>query len=191
MVSVDKLISHEEKKWEDCREHWLQHYMEVAAPAIEQRPAEFNGETIMVDHIIFDKLSPEDREKLEYYSKNLKEVAARQCVLKNYIKSNVPAEIISEYDTYVEPIETYDGVKVSCSEVDLENGEFSRTSLRVGDVLVESPMEMSIQEYNQIYTSALTSILSNGLTPQQAHDKIEEVCTDAYLPKREDYDIVR
>lgn len=185
MMSADKLISFEEKRFENVRKSMYEHYREIAAPAIEQRPMEFRGETRMVDYIIFDKLSPEDREKLDYYSSILDDVAARRCVLRNYVKSNVPEEIVSEYNDYVEPIETYNGIKISCSALDLdENGEFTRSSIKVGDALVESPREMSIQEYNQLYTTALTSMLSNGLTPQQARDKIEEVCTDAYLAKR-------
>lgn len=185
MISVDELLGFEEERLENVRKSMYECYREIATPAIEQRPVEFRGETRMVDYIIFDKLSPEDREKLDYYSRILDDVAARKCVLENYIKSNVPEDVISEYNDYVEPIETYNGVRISCSAIDLdENREFTRTSIKVGDALVESPREMSVQEYNQLYTTALTSMLSNGLTSQQAHDKIEEVCTDAYLAKR-------
>ena len=75
MISVDELLGFEEERLENVRKSMYECYREIATPAIEQRPVEFRGETRMVDYIIFDKLSPEDREKLDYYSRILDDVA--------------------------------------------------------------------------------------------------------------------
>lgn len=187
MNNAVTILSNEKQRLESCIDYTRQKLHEIYAPAIIQRPSKnLQGEDVMVSYIDVDKLSQEQREQFDYYSKFDNENRARLCVFDTFVKSLTPEETVSSYNQYVEPLEKFKGVTISSTVIDLdEKMNFSRFGIKVGPYVVESKEHMTLEEYSSLYTSSLNNILmrslGNGLSEQEAMQQIQNACTEVYL----------
>lgn len=187
MNNAITILSNEKQRLESCIDYTRQKLHEIYVPAIIQRPSKnLQGEDVMVSYIDVDKLSQEQREQFDYYSKFDNENRARLCVFDTFVKSLTPEETVSSYDQYVEPLEKFKGVTISSTVIDLdEKMNFSRFGIKVGPYVVESKEHMTLEEYSSLYTSSLNNILmrslGNGLSEQEAMQQIQNACTEVYL----------
>lgn len=187
MNNAVTILSNEKQRLESCIDYTRQKLHEIYVPAIIQRPSKnLQGEDVMVSYIDVDKLSQEQREQFDYYSKFDNENRARLCVFDTFVKSLTPEETVSSYNQYVEPLEKFKGVTISSTVIDLdEKMNFSRFGIKVGPYVVESKEHMTLEEYSSLYTSSLNNILmrslGNGLSEQEAMQQIQNACTEVYL----------
>lgn len=187
MNNAITILSNEKQRLESCIDYTRQKLHEIYVPAIIQRPSKnLQGEDVMVSYIDVDKLSQEQREQFDYYSKFDNENRARLCVFDTFVKSLTPEETVSSYNQYVEPLEKFKGVTISSTVIDLdEKMNFSRFGIKVGPYVVESKEHMTLEEYSSLYTSSLNNILmrslGNGLSEQEAMQQIQNACTEVYL----------
>ncbi len=185
------ILSEEKQRLENGVALSRQRLREVYAPAIAQRPSRnLQGQEIMITYIDMDRFTPEQREQFDNYSKVADGDRARLCVFENYVKGFVSQETIQSYNQYVQPVDDFKEVTVSCNQIDLnENGELSKCSIKVGPANVESPREMSFEQYLQLYTSSLNDLLvkclGEDLSPEQVMQQLQTVCTDVYLQQKE------
>lgn len=191
MNNAIMILSEERQRLENCVALSAQRLRGIYAPAIVQRPSQnLQGQEVMITYIDLDKFTPELREQFDIYDKVVKRDRARLCVFENYVKGLVSQETIQSYNQYVQPIDDFKGVTVSCNNIDLnENGEFSKYSIKVGPVNVESPREMPFEQYVQLYTSSLNNLLvkclGEDLSQEQVMEQLQAVCTDVYLQQKE------
>lgn len=151
-----------------------------------------SGETFEVDYIDLGQFTPEERVKFEECVKKENEQRARLNIFENFIKERVPDNVLESYQKYVEPTSTYGDTTISCNNIELDqDGNFTRYDIRVGNARVESPREMTFEEYQQLYTSNLEAILkstlSANLSQEEIQQQIEQACAQIYLstsPKR-------
>lgn len=187
MNNAVTILSNEKQRLESCVDYTRQKLHEIYAPAIMQRPSKnLQGEDVMVSYIDIDKLSKEQREQFDHYSKLNDENRARLCVFDTFVKSLTPEETVSSYNQYVEPLEKFKGVTIPGTVIDLdEKMNFSRFGIKVGPYVVESKEHMSLEEYSSLYTSSLNNVLirslGNGLSEQEAMQQIQNACTEVYL----------
>lgn len=187
MNNAVTILSNEKQRLERCVDHTRQKLHEVYAPAIVQRPSKnLQGEDVMVSYIDIDKLSQEQREQFDHYSKLNDENRARLCVFDTFVKSLTPEETVSSYNQYVEPLEKFKGVTIPGTVIDLdEKMNFSKFGIKVGPYVVESKEHMTLEEYSSLYTSSLNNILmrslGNGLSEQEAMQQIQNACIEVYL----------
>ena len=162
---------------------------DAATPAIVSKQRNTpEGEIISVDYLYPGNFSPEQRQKYDYYSSSWKEQSARLNVLKHFIKSMVPAEVIESFDEVYTPLETYQKMTIPCNQIELDkDGQFTRYSIKVGPLFIESPYEMSFQEYQELYISSLQKLLirsmGQNITEEDAMRQLKEACTQVYLKK--------
>ena len=114
------------------------------------------------------------------------ETRAKIAVLKNFIKNSTPQEVVQSYNEYVEPLESFKDVTCTCNNIDLDkNGEVSKCSINVGPIQVESPQNMSVEEFSQLYTTSLSQVLTKslgeGLTQEEALQQVQNACSEVYL----------
>lgn len=163
---------------------------EACTPALSQRPGkDMVGQDEMVSYIDLDKFTPEQREKYDRYVRLFYESLARLCVLENYIKSLVSQETIQSYNQVVRPVSEFKDTTISCNTVDLDKEmNFTKYGIKVGSDIVESPAQMTFDEYSKLYITSLSSMLvecfGKGLTEDQAMSKLKEVCEEVYLQTR-------
>ena len=187
MNNAITILSNEKQRLESCIDYTRQKLHEIYVPAIIQRPSKnLQGEDVMVSYIDVDKLSQEQREQFDYYSKFDNENRARLCVFDTFVKSLTPEETVISYDQYVEPLEKFKGVTISSTVSDLdEKMNLARCGIKVGPYVVESKEHMTLEEYSSLYTSSLNNILmrslGNGLSEQEAMQQIQNACTEVYL----------
>lgn len=187
MNNAVTILSNEKQRLESCVDYTRQKLHEIYAPAIMQRPSKnLQGEDVMVSYIDIDKLSQEQREQFDHYSKLNDENRARLCVFDTFVKSLTPEETVNSYNQYVEPLEKFKGVTIPGTVIDLdEKMNFSRFGIKVGPYVVESKEHMTLEEYSSLYTSSLNNVLmrslGNGLSEQEAMQQIQNACTEVYL----------
>lgn len=191
MDNAIMILSDEKQRLESCVAFSSQKLQEIYAPAIVQRPGkDLKGQDVMISYIDIDRFTPEQREQFDKYSKVVTEHRARLCVLENYIKGLVPQETVQSYNQYVQSVEDFKGVSVPCNNIDLnEKGEFSKFSIKVGPVNVESPQEMTFEQFSQLYTSSLSNVLirslGEGLSQEEAMQQLQSACAEVYLQQQE------
>lgn len=192
MDNAIMILSDEKQRLENCVALASQKLQEIYAPAIVQRPSkDLQGQDVMISYIDIDRFTPEQREQFYRYSKVAKEQRAKLCVFENYVKGLVPQETVQSFNQYVQPMDDFKGVSVSCNNIDLdEKGEFSKFSIKVGPVNVESPQEMTFEQYSQLYTSSLSNILirslGEGLSQGQAMQQLQSACAEVYLQQKKE-----
>jgi len=191
MDNAIMILSDEKQRLENCVALSSQKLQEIYAPAIVQRPSkDLQGQDVMISYIDVDRFTPEQREQFDRYSKIVEEQRARLCVLENYVKGLVPQETVQSYNQYVQSADDFKGVSVSCNNIDLnEKGEFSKFSIKVGPVNIESPKEMTFEQFSQLYTSSLSNVLirslGEGLSQEQAMQQLKSACAEVYLQQKE------
>lgn len=193
MDNVPTILSEEKQRLENCVAISREKFLQVSAPAIVQRPQRnpLTGEDVMVTYIELDKFTPEQREQFEAHSKRIEEQRARLCVFDNFIKGMTPPETVQSFNQYVSPLEEYENVTISCNCVNLdEKGNFTKHSIKVGPILVDSPENMTFDEYRQLYTSnlgnLLVKVLRDGLSQEDARKQLQNSCAEIYLQQKKD-----
>lgn len=187
MENITTILFEEKRRLESCADLASERFLQAAAPATVQRTKKnpMTGEDIVVSYIELDKFTPEQRQQYDIYTKLLDEHRARLCVFDNFVKGMVPQETIQSFNQDVTPLEKYKNVSISSNCIDLdEKGEFTKHSIKVGPMLVQSPESMSIDEYRQLYTSSLSNLLikslGNGLTQEEAMQQLQSACAEVY-----------
>ncbi len=187
MNNAVTILSEEKQRLENLVTMSSQKLQEIYAPAIVQRPSkDLQGQDVMVSYIDTDKFTPEERDMFDRYSRVTEGNRARLCVFENFVKGLVPKETVQSYNQYVSPISDFNGVPISCNNIDLdEKGEFSKFSIKVGPVNVDSPREMTVEEFSQLYTSSLSNVLIRslgaGLSQEEAMQQLQNACAEVYL----------
>lgn len=187
MDNAQTILFEEKRRLASCVDLTRERFLQAVAPALVKK-TQINprtGEEVMVSYIELDRFTPEQKEQFDIYTKLLDEQKARLCVFDNFVKGMVPQETIQSFDQYVNPLEEYKNVSVSSNQVELdEKGEFTKHSIKVGPMLVQSPESMSIDEYRQLYTSSLSNLLikslGNGLTQEEAMQQLQSACAEVY-----------
>lgn len=187
MDNAIEILQSEKARLESIHEMMSEKFQEACAPALVQTPnAELKGE--MDSRIDLDKFTPEQRDEFDRVSRMCKDARARLNLFERYIKERTSSEAIEEFNQSVDPLENYDGLTMECNNIDLdENGSFSKFSIKVGPVNVESPKEMTYEEFTKLYTSSLDNILARcyGLNVEQAREQIQTACTEVYQSQKQ------
>lgn len=188
MDNATTILFEEKQRLENCVALARERFLQVSAPAMVQRSQKnpLTGEDVMVSYIELDRFTPEQREQFDIHTKRVEEHRARLCVFDNFVKGMTPQATVQSYNQHVSPLEEYKNVSVSCNCVDLdEKGEFTKYSIKVGSTLVESPESMTFDEYRQLYTSNLGSLLlrslEGGLNQEEAMQQLQNACAEVYL----------
>lgn len=187
MDNAMMILQNEKERLESIRDMMSEKFQEVCAPALVQTPnAELEG--VMDSRIDLDRFTLEQREEFDRVSRMYKDARARLNLFERYIKERTSSEAIEEFNQSVDPLENYNGLTMRCNNIDLdENGNFSKFSIKVGPVNVESPEEMTYEEFSNLYTSSLDNILARcyGLNVDQAREQIQNSCTEVYLSQKQ------
>ena len=137
MDNATTILYEEKERLENLVTQSREKLLQVAAPAIVQRPQKnyLTGEDIMVSYIELDRFTPEAMEQFDIHSKKVKENEARLYVLEHIVRGLAPQiplnHLISLYD--------YKDVIVPCNNIELdEKGKFTKYSIKVGSLDVES-----------------------------------------------------
>lgn len=187
MENITTILFEEKQRLENCVAYAREKSSQAAAPATVYRTQKnpFTGEDVEVPYIYLDKFTPEQRQQYDIYTRLLDEHRARLCVFDNFVKGMVPQETFQSFNQDVTPLEKYKNVSISSNCIDLdEKGEFTKHSIKVGPMLVQSPESMSIDEFRQLYTSSLSNLLikslGNGLTQEEAMQQLQSACAEVY-----------
>lgn len=187
MSNAVMILSDEKQRLENIVALLSQKLQEIYAPALVQRPSkDLQGQDVMISYIDTGRFTPEQREQFDRYSNLVKEQRAKLCVFENYVKGLVPQETIQSFNQYVQATDDFKETSISCDNIELnEKGEFSKFSIKVGPVNVESPQEMTFEQFSQLYTSALSNMLirslGEGLSQEQAMQQLQNACAEVYL----------
>lgn len=187
MSNATVILAEEKSKLEKLRKYLSQRIDEISANAMEQRiKKDANGNEFPISYINIDKLTPEERVMFDSYMRRCEETRAKIAVLKNFIKNSTPQEVVQSYNEYVEPLESFKDVTCTCNNIELgKNGEVSKCSINVGPIQVESPQNMSVEEFSQLYTTSLSQVLTKslgeGLTQEEALQQVQNACSEVYL----------
>lgn len=144
------------------------------------------GEEFVVDYIELDQFTPEERARFEECVTKENEQRARLNIFENFIKERVPNETLESFQAYIEPTSTYQNTTIPCNDIGIDqDGNFTRYDIRVGNARIESPKEMTFEEYQQLYTSnleeQLKSTLNTNLSQEEIQQQIQNACTEVYL----------
>lgn len=184
MDNAITILSNEKIRLENLSAYARQRVAEVSSVAIVQKTIkDQNGEDRIVNYIDLEKFTPEQKQQFDLVCSRSKEIRARLSVFDNFVKSMAQQTNVNQY---VEPLEEFKDVKIPCSNIDLDdNMQFTKGSIRVGPYNIESPLEMTFDQYAELYTSSLSkgllNSLGNGLTIEQAMGELAKVCTEVYL----------
>ena len=187
MDNATMILQSEKERLESIHNMMSEKFQEACAPALIQTPnAELEG--VMDSHIDLDRFTPEQREEFDRVSRMYTDASARLNLFERYIKERTTSEAIEEFNQSVDPIVNYNGLTMRCNNIDLdENGYFSKFSIKVGPVNIESPEEMTYEDFSKLYTSSLDNILARcyGLDTNQAKEQIQATCTEVYLSQKQ------
>lgn len=188
MNGAIKILFEERKRLENCVTYSSERVLQVAALATYQIPQKNHstGEDVMVSYIDLDRFTPEQREQFDTYVKREKEHRARLSVFENFVKGMVPPATVQSFNRYVSPLHEFNDVSIPCNCIGLDDkGTFTKYSIKVGGKLIESPKEMSFDNYRQLYMSSLSSLLQmslgNGLSDQEIRQELQNACAEVYL----------
>ena len=186
MDNAIMILQSEKEILEEIRQIMSEKFQEVCAPALVQTPSA-ELEDVMDSYIDLDKFTPEQREEFDRVSELFKDARARLNLCDRYVKSRTSSEVIESYDQSVEPLENYNELKMHCNNIALDqDGNFSKYSIKIGPVNVESPERMTYEEFSQLYTTSLDNILARCyvLNADQAREQIQASCTEVYLSQK-------
>lgn len=194
MDNATTILFEEKQRLENCVALARERFLQVSAPAMVQRPQKnpLTGEDVMVSYIELDRFTPEQREQFDIHAKSVEEHRARLCVFENFIKEIPPQTRGQSFEQYVSPLDKYKNVSISCNCVELdEKGEFTKYSIKVGSMMVESPKNMTLDEYQHLYTTnlgrqlLLTSI-EDELSVPELIQQFRNACREVYLQQEKD-----
>lgn len=188
MNNATTILFEEKQRLEDCVDLSSERLLQISTPAMVQRTQKnsLTGEDIVISYVDLDRFTPEQREQFDIHSKKYDEHKARLCVFDNFVKGMTPSVTIQSFNQHVSSLDEYKNISVSCNCVDPdEKGDFTKYSIKVGSMLVESPESMTFDEYRQLYTSSLKNLLAksleNGLTQEEAMQQLQNACAEVYL----------
>ena len=187
MNEATKILFEERQRLDSCVSFSKQRLLQVAAPATYQIPQKnhLTGEDVMVSYIDLDRFTPEQREQFDTCVKREKEHRARLSVFENFLIGMMPQTSVKS-DRKVSPLHEFNDVSIPCNCIGLDDkGSFSKYSIKVGSMLVESPETMTFDNYRQLYLSNLTNLLyqslDSGLSDQEKRQQIQSACGNAYF----------
>lgn len=187
MDNAMMVLQNEKERLESIRDMMSEKFQEVCAPALVQTPnAELEG--VMDSRIDLDRFTLEQREEFDRVSRMYKDASARLNLFEKYIKERATSEAIEEFNQSVDPLDNYNKLTMRCNNIDLdEKGNFTKFSIKVGPVNIESPEEMTYEDFSKLYTSSLDNILARcyGLNVDQAREQIQASCTEVYLSQKQ------
>ena len=188
MDNITRILFEERKRLENCVTYSSERVLQVSAPATYQIPQKnhLTGEDVMVSYIDLDRFTPEQREQFDTCVKRDKEHRARLCVFENFVRGMTPQATVQSFNRYVSPLHEINDVSIPCNCIGLDDkGSFSKYSIKVGGNLIESPKEMSFDNYRQLYVSSLSNLLQmslgNGLSDQEIRQELQNACAEVYL----------
>lgn len=188
MNNITMILFDERQRLENCVKFSRERLLQVCEPALIQKTQSnpFTGEEVIVSYIELDKFTPEQREQFDIHSKRVDEQRAKLCVFENFVKGLVPQTSLQSFNQYVSHLDDYKNVSISCNNIELDDeGKFSKYSIKVGPINVESLKDMSFDEYSQLYTSSLVNLLTrslaNELTEEEARQQLQDACAEVYL----------
>lgn len=187
MNNATAILSDEKLRLENLNDYARQRLAEVSSIALVQKTAkDQNGEERLVNYIDLDMFTPEQKQQFDVACNKYREVRARLCVFDNYVKSMVPQATTQSYNQHITSLDDFKDLTIPCSSIELdENMEFTKSSVRVGPYNIESPREMSFEQYAQLYTNSLFKVLinslGNGLTEEQLMQEMSKICSEIYL----------
>lgn len=194
MNNATTILFEEKQRLENCVALAIERFLQVSAPAIVQRPQKkpLTGEDVMVSYIELDRFTPEQRKQFDIHTKGVVEQRAKLCVFENFIKEMPSQTSGQSFEQYVSPLDEYKDVSISCDCVQLdEKGKFTKYSIKVGSMLVECPKNMTLKEYQDLYTTNLgRQILQISAKTELSVPEIKQqfinACREVYLQQEKD-----
>lgn len=142
-------------------------------------------------NINLDCFTPEKVKEFDFYSKKLEEAKARLFVFKSFLRKlsqqtnpQIPGLDLMSLEEYSQQSK-YKNIIIPCNtiEIDEKSGNF-KYGIIVGHVVVKSKEKMTFDEYKQLYTSALGTILIKSLkdSPHQEEilKQVQDACKEIY-----------
>lgn len=177
------LLITEKRRLNDSWDMFYEQYREAMKPAIKQGVLKtIDGNEVNTRYLDVDNMAPEKYQVIEQLTKQLSEVNARKQIFNEFIKKAVSPDKYKKDD---EP-QDFSDLKIDCSLLEMdEHDNFIGACMIVANIVVGCPEVMTYEEYSDIYTEGMTTIITNVMetmeSPEEAVRVVSEACERVYL----------